>query len=325
MPVRVRRKLASAVVVALTVLATAGIAAGANGGISPEFAHSPNAHRIATAYWVVFAFTSVIFIVVEGVLVVFIWKYRRRGRARTAEGSQVHGNTRLEVIWTVIPVIILAMIGIFIFYELPGIANAPAAANPIRITVEGHQFYWQFDYPNGSRSIDDLHVPVDQVVLLTVKSYDVVHSWWIPQLGGKIQAIPGRTNHTWFKADSVGTYYGQCAEFCGLYHEAMHGRVIATTDADYRTYINSTAASALGRAEFQGACATCHGLQGQGGYGPNLTHDPLLTQPAGLANIVRNGGIKMPPVGDSWTKAQMTALLQYAKSQVYKGASTSGG
>jgi cytochrome c oxidase subunit 2 len=325
MPVRVRRKLAFAVVVVLTVLATAGIAAAANGGFTPEFAHSPNAHRINTAYWIVLVFTSVIFVIVEGALVVFIWKYRRRGRPRTAEGSQVHGNTRLEVIWTVIPVIILAVIGIVVFYELPGISNAPAAANPIRITVEGHQFYWQFDYPNGSRSINDLHVPVDQVVLLTVKSYDVVHSWWIPQLGGKIQAIPGRTNHTWFKADRAGTYYGQCAEFCGLYHEAMRARVIASTDADYRTYVSSTAASDLGRAEFQGACATCHGMQGQGGYGPNLAHDPLLIQPSGLANIVRNGGVKMPPVGDSWTKAQMTALLQYAKSQIYKGASTSGG
>jgi cytochrome c oxidase subunit II len=325
MPVRVRRKLAFAVVVALTVLATAGIAAAANGGFTPEFAHSPNAHRTNTAYWVVLAFTSVIFVIVEGALVVFIWKYRRGGRARTDEGSQVHGNTRLEVIWTVIPVIILAVIGIVIFYQLPGISNAPAAANPIRITVEGHQFYWQFDYPNGSRSINDLHVPVNQVVLLTVKSYDVVHSWWIPQLGGKIQAIPGKTNHIWFKADRAGTYYGQCAEFCGLYHEAMHARVIATTNADYRTYTSQTAATDLGRAEFQGSCATCHGMQGQGGYGPNLAHDPLLIQATSLANIVRNGGITMPAVGDSWTKAQITALVQYAKSTIYKGASASGG
>jgi cytochrome c oxidase subunit 2 len=325
MPVRVRRKLSFVIVVALTVLATAGIAAAANGGFTPEFAHSPNAHRINTAYWVVLAFTSVIFLIVEGALVVFVWKYRGRGRPRTAEGSQVHGHTRLEVIWTVIPVVILAVIGIVVFYELPAISNAPAAANPVRITVEGHQFYWQFDYPNGSRSINDLHVPVGQVVLLTVKSYDVVHSWWIPQLGGKIQAIPGRTNHIWFKADRTGTYYGQCAEFCGLYHEAMDARVIASTDADYRTYISSTVASDLGRAEFQGACATCHGMQGQGGYGPNLAQSPLLKQRSGLINIVRNGGIKMPAVGDSWTKAQLTALFQYAKSHVFKGASTSGG
>jgi cytochrome c oxidase subunit II len=320
----VRRKLWF-VVVTVTVLATAGGAAAANGGFTPQFAHSPNAHRINTAYWVVLAFTSVIFLVVEGALVAFIWKYRRRGRPRTAEGAQVHGHTRLELIWTVVPVIILAVIGAVIFYELPAINDAPAAVNPIRITVEGHQYYWQFDYPNGARSINDLHVPVDQVVLLTVKSYDVVHSWWIPQLGGKIQAIPGRTNHIWFKADRPGTYYGQCAELCGLYHEAMHARVLATSDGGYRAFTSTTAAGELGRAEFQGVCATCHGMQGEGGYGPNLSSNPLLTQPTGLEAIVRDGRGNMPAVGDSWTKAQMSALLAYAKSHVYKGASTSGG
>jgi cytochrome c oxidase subunit 2 len=237
----------------------------------------------------------------------------------------VHGHTRLEVIWTVIPVIVLAVIGVVIFYELPAIANAPAASNPIRITIEAHQYYWQFDYPNGARSINDLHVPANEVVLLTVKSYDVVHSWWIPQLGGKIQAIPGRTNHTWFKADTTGTFYGQCAELCGLYHEAMKARVISTDDAAYRTFISSTAATDLGRAEFQGVCATCHGNLGQGGYGPALAHDTLLTQSAGLENIVRNGGIKMPAVGDSWTPKQMAALVAYAKSTIYKGAAASGG
>jgi cytochrome c oxidase subunit 2 len=321
----VQRKLWCVVAVVLTVLATAGIAAAANGGFTPEFAHSPNAHRTNTAYWVVFAFTSVIFVAVEGALVLFIWKYRGRGRPRTDDGSQVHGHTRLEVIWTVIPVVILAVIGIVVFYELPVISDAPAAANPIRITVEGHQFYWQFDYPNGSRSINDLHIPAGQVVLLTVKSYDVVHSWWIPQLGGKIQAVPGRTNHIWFKADRPGTYYGQCAEFCGIFHEAMAARVIASTDAEYKTFVSSTAGSDLGRAEFQGVCATCHGMQGQGGYGPNLSQNSLLTQSAGLGDIVRNGRGKMPAVGNSWTGAQMKALLDYAKSHVYKGASTSGG
>jgi cytochrome c oxidase subunit 2 len=309
----------------LAVLATAGVAAAANGGFSPENAHSPNAHKINTAYYVILAFTSVIFLIVEGTLVLFIWKYRRRGRARTADGFQVHGHTRLEVIWTVIPVIVLAVIGVVIFYELPAIADAPAASNPLRITIEAHQYYWQFDYPNGARSINDLHVPAGEVVLLTVKSYDVVHSWWIPQLGGKIQAIPGRTNHTWFKADSTGTYYGQCAELCGLYHEAMKARVIATDDAAYRTYVSSTAATDLGRAEFQGVCATCHGMQGQGGYGPPLASDSLLTQPAGLTNIVRNGGIKMPAVGDSWTPKQLAALIAYTKAHIYKGATASGG
>jgi cytochrome c oxidase subunit II len=326
MPGRVRRKLTFGVV-ALTALATAGVAAAANGGFTPQFAHSPNTHRTNTAYYVVLGFTSAIFVIVEGALVFFIWRYRGGRRPRTAEGPQLHGNTRLELIWTVIPVVILAIIGAVIFVELPGISSAPAAANALQIRVVGHQFYWEFDYPNGTRSINDLHVPVDQVVDLTVRSGDVVHSWWIPQLNGKIQAIPGRTNHTWFKANRAGTYYGQCAEFCGVFHEAMAARVIVTSAQEFQTFTSQTAKTDLGRAEWQGVCATCHGMQGEGGYGPALNANPILTQAQSLQQIVRNGRALMPPVGDTWTAAQMQALVAYTKAHVYKGAgaTTSGG
>jgi cytochrome c oxidase subunit 2 len=323
----VRRKLSLFFLVTFAVLATAGVAAAANGGFTPEFAHSPNAARINTAYYLILGFTGAIFVLVEAALVVFIWKYRSRGRPRTVEGAQVHGNTRLELIWTVIPVVILAAIGIFVFYELPGISNVPeaSAGDRVNITVEGHQFYWQFDYPNGAQSIADLHVPVGKVVYLTIKSPDVNHSWWVPQLGGKTDAIPGRTNHTWFKADRAGTYIGQCAEFCGTFHEAMRARVIATSAPEYESYVSSQAQKELGRSEFQGVCATCHGMQGEGGYGPTLSTNPLLTQPSGLAPIVRNGFGTMPPVGEGWSDAQIKALVQYAKSKIYKGAAASGG
>ena len=307
-------------------LAAATAASAANGGFSPQHAHSPNVHHTNTAYWVIFAFTSVIFVVVEGALVTFIWKYRTGGRGRDADGQQVHGNTRLELIWTVIPVVILAAIGTVVFVELPNISGAPAsAANKLEITVEGHQFYWLFEYPNGARSINELHVPVGQDVELTVLSADVVHSWWIPQLQGKIQAIPGRTNHTWFRADRAGTYYGQCAELCGLYHDVMKATVVATSQADYKSFVSSQATQTLGKSEFEGVCATCHGMQGQGGYGPALATNSLLTQPASLAAIVRNGFGKMPPVANTWTDAQIKALAQYTKTHVYKGASSSGG
>jgi len=310
--------------VAIAVLATAAVATAANGGLAPSTPRSPNAIRTSDAYYVILGFTGAIFILVESLLVAFIWKYRSRGRARTTEGSQVHGHTRLELIWTVIPVVILCVIGLVVFYELPGISNAPAAAEPLHVTVEGHQFYWQFDYPNGARSINDLHAPVGQVVDLNVVSSDVVHSWWIPSLGGKIQAIPGRTNHFWFKAEKQGTYTGQCAELCGLYHAKMEARVLVGTSAQYTRFVTSTAKTDLGRAEFQGVCATCHGMQGQGGYGPNLSSNPLLIQPAGLTAIVRNGRNRMPAVGDTWTKEQMQALVQYVKAHIYKGTATSG-
>jgi cytochrome c oxidase subunit 2 len=324
MPARVRRKLLLVFALLCAALATAGVAAAANGGFTPEVAHSPNAHRITSAYYLILGFTGAIFVLVETLLVVFVWKYRSRGRARTVEGDQVHGHTRLELIWTVIPVGILAVIAAFVFYELPGISDAPAATNAIHVTVEARQFYWQFDYPNGARSVNDLTVPAGRVVDLTVVSPDVIHSWWIPALGGKIQAIPGVTNHTWFKADREGTYVGQCAELCGLYHEAMRARVIATSEQAYSAYVSSKAKSDLGRSEFTGVCATCHGLSGQGGYGPNLAQDPLLTQQAGLEAIVRDGRGKMPAVGEGWTDAQMQALVSYVRAHVYKGASSGG-
>ena len=326
MPARVRRKLLFVLFVALLPLAVAGVAAAANGGFTPESAHSPNAARISSAYYLILGFTAAIFVLVESLLVVFIWKYRSRGRARTVEGVQVHGNTRLELIWTAIPVLILAVIAGFVFYELPGISNVPAAkaGDRIDITVEGHQFYWQYDYPNGARSIGELHVPTGKIVYLTIKSADVDHSFWVPQLMGKTDAIPGQTNHSWFKANRDGTYQGQCAEFCGLYHEAMRNRVIATSEADYEKYVNGGAQADLGRAEFQGVCATCHGMNGEGGYGPAIAASPLLVQAQGLEAKVRNGGIRMPAVGNTWTAAQMQALIEYTTKHVYKGTSSGG-
>jgi len=325
MPPRVRRKLTFGVV-AIAALATAGVAAAANGGFTPQFAHSPNVDRTNTAYYVVLGFTAAIFLVVEGSLVFFIWRYRAGRRARSVEGPQLHGNTRLEIIWTVLPVVILAIIGTVIFIELPGISSAPAASNPLRITVVGHQFYWEFDYPNGARTINDLHVPVDQVVDLTVRSGDVVHSWWIPQLNGKIQAIPGRTNHTGFKVDRPGTYYGYCGLICGPFHAKMQTTVVALAADTYDAQFGrATTAAALGKTEFQGVCATCHGMHGEGGYGPALSANSILTQKSALAAIVRNGRNLMPPVGDTWTQDQIDALVAYTKAHVYKGAGGSGG
>jgi cytochrome c oxidase subunit II len=321
----VRRKLPFFLVAAaLAALAAAGVAAAANGGFTPQYPHSPNAERISSAYYLILGFTGFIFVLVESLLIAFVWKYRSRGRSRTVEGAQVHGHTRLELIWTAGPVVILAAIAAFVFYKLPGITNAPAASDPIHITVEAHQFYWQFDYPNGARSINDLHVPVGQVVDLRIVSSDVVHSWWVPQLGGKTQAIPGRTNHTWFEADRVGAYQGQCAELCGIYHEAMTARVIAEPAATYRSYVTRKAGATLGEQEFTGVCATCHGMQGEGGYGPALATNPILTQPSSLAAIVQNGRLRMPAVGDTWTKAQLDALAAYVSKHVYQGAASGG-
>ncbi len=327
-----RRKLQSFVFAVVLALATAGVAAAANGGFTPVQPASSNASHTQTAYYIILALTAAIFVLVESLLVVFIWKYRSRGRARAVEGAQVHGHTRLELIWTAIPVLILAIIAGVVFYELPNVDSAPAAADPVHITVEGHQYYWQFDYPNGARSIGKLVVPSGEVVDLKVISPDVIHSWWIPALGGKVQAIPGRVNHTWFRADKSGTFSGQCAELCGVFHASMLATVAAKPAGSYRAYITQIAPATIGQQEWTGVCATCHGNLGQGGYGPAIANNSTLTQPSALAGILRDGvtGTQgaMPPVGNTWTKGQISALVAYVKKHIYKPAplgSSSGG
>jgi cytochrome c oxidase subunit 2 len=330
----VRRKLPSLVFAVLVALATAGVAAAGNGGFTPVTPASPNAVHTQHAYYLILGFTAAIFVLVEGLLVVFAIKYRSRGRSRAVEGAQVHGHTRLELIWTAFPVVILAIIAAFVFYELPNIDSAPAAAEPIHITVEGHQYYWQFDYadsPDQARSIGTLHVPVGSVVDLKVVSPDVIHSWWVTALGGKIQAIPGRINHFWFRADAPGSYEGQCAQLCGLFHASMRATVEADSQQAYRHYL-ATWQETIGKQIWNGVCATCHGNLGQGGYAPAIANNSLLTQKSGLEGILRNGFTgtqgSMPPVGKTWTQAEIDHLLSYVKRHIYKAqpvGATSGG
>ncbi len=321
MPGSVRRFLLIAAPFALLALVLAGAALAGNAGIAPEAPHSPNAHRITDAYWLIFGFTSAIFVLVSSALLAFAFKYRSRGRTRDVEGAQVHGHTRLELIWTVIPVLILATIASFVFYKLPGISDVPAVAKTDRvdIRVDAHQFYWQFTYPNGAISLNTLHVPAHRVVYLELHGEDVIHSFWVPQLGGKTDVIPGRVNHTWFQADRVGTFYGNCAELCGLYHAKMPITVISEPEAQYAAFV-AQVPSQLGKQEFQGACQTCHGLAGKGGYGPPLAGNPLVLQPTAIEQIVRDGrqgtrGV-MPPVGRGWSKEQLDALTAYLKQHL---------
>jgi cytochrome c oxidase subunit 2 len=308
----------------LAALALAGAAVAGNGGFGPEPAHSPNASRIADSYWLIAGFTGAIFLIVEGALIAFVVKYRSRGRRRTVEGAQVHGNTRLELIWTVIPVVMLCAIGVFVFYKLPGISDVPAASagNRVNVRVDARQFYWQFTYPDGQVSIGDLHVPVGKVVDIELHGDDVIHSFWVPELGGKTDAIPGKTNHTWFQPDKTGVFLGRCAEMCGLYHAKMPIRVISEPDASYRSFL-AAAPAQLGKSEFEGACQTCHGLAGKGGYGPALAGNPVTQQATAIEQIVRNGRGKMPAVGRGWSDTQMKALEQYLKQNL-KGAPVGG-
>jgi cytochrome c oxidase subunit II len=324
MPLGVRRTAFATLGTSLIALAATGIAYAGNGGFLPGEAHSPNAHRIDDAFIFVAIFTGVIFLIVEGALVVFIVKYRRGKRARTAEGPQIHGSTRLEVMWTVVPVVLLAIIGVFVFWKLPGIADAPkaAAADETTIQVEGHQFYWLFRYPNGAISINRMVAPANQVVHERIVGLDweVNHSWWVPDLGGKFDSIPGKVNKTWFEAP-VGDYVARCAELCGIQHALMDGTVHVVPRAQYDSFIAQRLANAnsatVGREEWQGACESCHRLD-HAYIGPALAGNPLLRDVKGLANLLENGQGQMPPVGKNWTDAQVQALVAYTK-QFAKG------
>jgi cytochrome c oxidase subunit 2 len=310
---------------ALGALLAAAPALGGNGGIAPVEAQSPNADAISDAYWAIFAVAAFVFVVVEATLVVFLVKYRRRRRARDAEGPQVRGNTNLEIAWTIVPVLLLAAITSVVFVLLPEIEDAPPAraGQGLEIRVEGHQYYWQFVYPGGQIAIDRMVVPVGQVVNLTVVASDVVHSWWIPSLGGKIDAIPGRTNYTWFQAERRGVFKGQCAELCGLQHAAMLASVEVVSAAAYRRFLAAhkpSNASTVGKETFEGVCAKCHGLEGQGTEAAPAIAGRTFDQTT--VELIRNGGIRMPAVGANWSDAQMDATIAYLNQSI--GAQSGG-
>jgi len=287
--------------------------------VAPE---SPNAEGIRDSWLFVSIFVFAIFVLVEGLLVAFIWKYRRQKRPRFEDGAPIHGATRLELMWTAFPVVVLFLIGAFVFIELPGIKDVPEAAageEQLEIKVIGRQFYWQYEYPNGVIAIDRLRAPAGVPVSLevTAPDTDVVHSWWIPSLGGKIDAIPGTTNETWFQAENEGTYTGQCAELCGLEHARMLASVeVVSGDAfdawlEQRRTEQDAGSGELGQEEWAGVCAKCHDLSGGGGIGPRIAGSPTLTDPEALAEIVRNGRRTMPAVGSGWTDEQIAALADY--------------
>ena len=289
--------------------------------VTPE---SPNAEGIHDSWLFVSIFTFAIFLLVEGLLIVFIWRYRRQKRPRFEDAAQVHGATRLELAWTAGPVLVLFLIAAFVFIELPGIKDVPEAAageEEVEIDVVGRQFYWQYEYPNGVIAIDTMRAPVGVPVRLrvTAPEADVIHSWWIPSLGGKIDAIPGTVNETWFEAEREGTYTGQCAELCGLEHAQMLASVEVVSREEFDGWLAS-GNEAVGQEEWEGVCAKCHGLNGEGGVGPRIAGSPTLTDEQALANVVRNGIRTMPAVGAGWTDEQVQALVDYLEESPPSGS-----
>src|SRR5689334_24876910 len=246
----------------ISLLAPLAVPAAAFGdALSPESGGSPNADKIDTLYWIIFILGMVVFVGVMGTLLYSIIKFRAR---RGAVAAQIRGNTRLEIGWTIGAAVILVVLAVVTFIQLPGIRNPPnsgpnglqladrvlVAAGPtkdlppngksLNICVNGQQYIWRYTYaPNCSNApldsvfaYQEMVVPTDTTVTLDIDAQDVAHSWWIPKLGGKFDAIPGYTNHTWFKIPGKlagTTFRGQCAELCGRNHANMIGFVRAVT------------------------------------------------------------------------------------------------
>lgn len=326
-----RRLLAAAAALAFVAAILAPSALAQFAPVTPE---SPNADGIRQSYLFVTIFTFSIFVLVEGLLIAFMIRYRRRKRPRFEDGAPIHGATKLELAWTAGPVLVLFVIATFIFIELPGIKDIPDAAageQQLEIKVTGRQFYWQYEYPNGVVSVDHMRAPAGEPVRLLVDApvTDVIHSWWIPALGGKIDAIPGKPNETWFEVDNVGTYTGQCAELCGLEHAQMLASVEVMPKAEFAAWLErrrteqSAGSGELGKETWEGVCAKCHGLAGEGGIARRIAGSPILADEAALATIVRNGRVTrqgiMPAVGSEWTDEQIEALANYLKESPPSG------
>jgi cytochrome c oxidase subunit 2 len=315
----------------LLALVVAPAALAGNGGFAPVTPESSNADDIRDSYLFVSIFVVGTFVLVEGLLLAFVIRYRRRRRPRFEDGPPLHGATRLELLWTLFPVVVLFLVAAFVFVELPGVKNVPeadAGQERLEVRVTGRQFYWQFEYPNGAIAIDNLRAPVGVPVRLqvTAPDEDVIHSWWIPALGGKIDAIPGVVNTTWFRGKRLGIFRGQCAELCGVEHANMLATVEILPQDEFDAWLSkrrseqSAAGGELGDEEWAGVCAKCHGLTGRGGVGPRLAGSAALADPQVVERTVRNGRRAMPAVGSGWTKQQLDALNAYLKANPPDGS-----
>src|SRR6202158_5583611 len=225
----------------LGMLPALGVAAGlapisaAAVNVSPLSCAGPNACEIVSIYTGIFWIAMAVLTIVGGLIVYAALRFRRRD---DREPAQIHGNPRLEIVWTAIPVVILAFLFIRTTLRMDYVRNGPSPQQTIQVT--GIQWAWSFKYPNGRTSFSTLTIPAGQVVRLQVTSKDVLHSFWVPRLGGQIYAKPGFQNSGWIEASQPGTYFGQCNELCGRDHWAMLLQVNAVTTDQYQAFLAGT-------------------------------------------------------------------------------------
>jgi cytochrome c oxidase subunit II len=264
---------------------------------------STPAFAIRDLSWFVLGICAVIFVVVAGLLTYSLIRFRRRPGEDGGEPPQVYGSNQIELAWTVVPVLIVVVLFLATARYIFGIEGLEPPPNALRVTVVGHQWWWEIRYPDlGIVTANELHVPVSDPAdstptFLTLQSADVIHSFWVPQLAGKMDVIPNKTNRVWIDPRTPGLYVGQCAEFCGVQHAGMLLRVFVHPTDEFAAWVAAQQAPATddpevrgGRLLFQSvACINCHTVRGtpaNGIFGPDLTHlMSRSTLAAGVASI----------------------------------------
>lgn len=259
----------------------------------------PVAARQLGLFWLIFWIAVVVFVLVQGALLYTVIRYRKRPGS-VGLPPQTHGHRRLEIAWTIAPALVLVVIAIPTYMTIAWQGRAPSNQEPINVRVIGHQWWWEFQYYNredldrqeasqqrvGAGELsesqaykaspfvvtaNELHIPVDRPVRLTLHSGDVVHSFWVPKLGGKIDVFPSGDNHMWLQADKPGVYYGQCAELCGFAHAQMGFRVISEPKDIFDAWVRGQQAppqqpiglAATGSQLFATkGCLVCHSISG---------------------------------------------------------------
>jgi cytochrome c oxidase subunit 2 len=276
---------------------------------------SPPAESIRSLSVLVLAITAFIFVVVEGILIYSLFRFRRRAEAGTAEPPQVYGSKPIEIAWTAAPalvVFVLVLVTARTLWEVNVPPPQPQADdNTLFVTAVGRQWWWEYQYdhyngePLGFTTANELHVPASEPgekgkkrpVYLSLKSADVCHSFWVPRLAGKTDLIPGRVNSMWFRTDRPGLYVGQCAEYCGTQHANMLLRVVVDPPPDFKKWLENEKKDAVtdpdvsaGRSAFLSqSCVNCHRVRGtpaRGDYAPDLTH--LMSRQTLASGMVPN-------------------------------------
>jgi len=271
-------------------LSAAPVFADGPSGVTNIFkTYSTPARAIANYTILILAVCAVIFVIVTGLLFYTVARFRHRRGDDGREPAQVYGSNQIELAWTVIPILIVFVLSLVTARTIAEVQNAGPPSNALKVTVVGHQWWWEIRYPDlNIVTANELHVPVSETAqprpsFLKLESADVAHSFWVPQLAGKTDLIPNRENRMWIEPTVPGTYLGNCAEYCGTQHARMLIRVIVHPAGEFEKWAAAQQSDAVNDAQakagrdvfFSTSCVNCHSIKGTGAngkFGPDLTH-----------------------------------------------------